>query len=66
MAQLGVDGKGKVGASGLVGWVCSSFRIEEAAFFVEGFGSGSVVAGGEGACKWGEDVIPSGRVASGG
>jgi len=63
--ELGVDAKSEVGAGGFVFGVFGGLEIEEAAFFVEGFWSGAVVAGGEGACEGREDVVPSGCIARG-
>ena len=63
--ELGVDAKSKVGAGGFVFGVLGRFEIEEATFLVKAAGLGAVVAGGEEACKWGEDVVPGGCIARG-
>ena len=63
--ELGVDAKSEVGAGGFVFGVFGGLEIEEAAFLVKATGLGAVVAGGEEACKWGEDVVPSGCIARG-
>ena len=64
--ELGVDAKSEVGAGGLIFWVLGRLEIKETTFLVKATGLGAVVAGGEEACKWGEDVVPSGGVAGSG
>ena len=64
--ELGVDAKSEVGAGGLIFGVLGRLEIKETTFLVKATGLGAVVAGGEKACKWGEDVVPGGGVAGSG